>query len=138
MKRECADQLKSAANWQELHQAMRQNGLELRQKGNGFVITGPDGLAVKASSVDRSLSRAALEKKLGSFESSIPDTKPSRPSPEAIKQRFGSAAHVKRPGDRPPPMRENRQVHLGDVPVMQISSGKRYEGKPLGSQGAST
>ncbi len=59
---------------------MRQNGLELRQKGNGFVITGPDGLAVKASSVDRSLSRAALEKKLGSFESSVPDTKPSRPS----------------------------------------------------------
>ncbi len=138
IKRECADQLKSAANWQELHQAMRQNGLELRQKGNGFVITGPDGLAVKASSVDRSLSRAALEKKLGSFESSVPDTKPSRPSPEAIKQRFGSAAHVKRPGDRPPPMRENRQVNLGDVPVMQINSGKRYEGKPLGSQGAST
>ncbi len=54
--RECAGCLKSAANWQELHQAMRQNGLELRQEGNGFVITGPDGLAVKASSVDRSLS----------------------------------------------------------------------------------
>ncbi|MGK3611128.1 TraI/MobA(P) family conjugative relaxase, partial [Escherichia coli] len=35
-------------------------------------------------------------------------------------------------------MRENRQVNLGDVPVMQINSGKRYEGKPLGSQGAST
>lgn len=138
IKRECADQLNSAANWQELHQTMRQNGLELRHKGNGFVITGPDGLAVKASSVDRSLSRAALEKKLGSFESSIPDTKPSRLSPEAIKQRFGSATHVKRPGDLPPPMRENRQVHLGDVPVMQINSGKRYEGKPLGSQGAST
>lgn len=138
VKAECAEQLLNANSWQELHQAMRQNGLELRQKGNGFVIAGPDGLAVKASSVDRSLSRAALEKKLGSFESSIPDTKPSRPSPEAIKQRFGSAAHVKRPGDRPPPMRENRQVHLGDVPVMQINSGKRYESKPLGSQGANT
>ena len=138
VKAECAEQLLNANSWQELHQAMRQNGLELRQKGNGFVIAGPDGLAVKASSVDRSLSRAALEKKLGSFESSISDTKPSRPSPEAIKQRFGSAAHVKRPGDRPPPMRENRQVHLGDVPVMQINSGKRYESKPLGSQGANT
>ncbi|EKN0398482.1 relaxase/mobilization nuclease domain-containing protein [Escherichia coli] len=138
VKAECAGQLLNANSWQELHQAMRQNGLELRQKGNGFVIAGPDGLAVKASSVDRSLSRAALEKKLGSFESSISDTKPSRPSPEAIKQRFGSAAHVKRPGDRPPPMRENRQVHLGDVPVMQINSGKRYESKPLGSQGANT
>lgn len=138
VKAECAEQLLNANSWQELHQAMRQNGLELRQKGNGFVIAGPDGLAVKASSVDRSLSRAALEKKLGSFESSIPDTKPSRPSPEAIKQRFGSAANVKRPGDRPPPMRENRQVHLGDVPVMQINSGKRYESKPLGSQGANT
>lgn len=138
VKAECAEQLLNANSWQELHQAMRQNGLELRQKGNGFVIAGPDGLAVKASSVDRSLSRAALEKKLGSFESSIPDTKPSRPSPEAIKQRFGSAANVKRPGDRPPPMRENRQVHLGDVPVMQINSGKRYESKPLASQGANT
>lgn len=138
VKAECAEQLLNAHSWQELHQAMRQNGLELRQKGNGFIIAGPDGLAVKASSVDRSLSRAALEKKLGPFESSIPDTKPSRPSPEAIKQRFGSAANVKRPGDRPPPMRENRQVHLGDVPVMQINSGKRYESKPLGSQGANT
>ncbi|EKQ8286778.1 relaxase/mobilization nuclease domain-containing protein [Salmonella enterica] len=138
IKRECVGQLKSVANWQELHQAMRQNGLELRQKGNGFVITGPDGLAVKASSVDRSLSRTALEKKLGSFEPSIPDTKPSRPSPETIKQRFGSAIHVKRPGECPPPMLENRQVNLGDVPVMQINSGKRYEGKPLGSQGTST
>lgn len=29
--------------------------IELRQKGNGFVITGPDGVGVKASSVDRSL-----------------------------------------------------------------------------------
>ncbi|HFW1439100.1 TPA: TraI/MobA(P) family conjugative relaxase [Salmonella enterica subsp. enterica serovar Typhimurium] len=135
---ECAEQLLNAHSWQELHQAMQQNGLELRQKGNGFVIAGPDGLAVKASSIDRSLSRAALEKKLGSFEPSILDTKPSRPSPEAIKQRFGSAAHVKRPGDRPPPMRENRQVNLGDVPVMQINSGKRYEGKPLDTQGANT
>ncbi|WP_407290552.1 hypothetical protein [Klebsiella quasipneumoniae] len=35
-------------------------------------------------------------------------------------------------------MRENRQVNLGDVPVMQINSGKRYEGKPLGSPGANT
>ncbi|KMV54289.1 conjugal transfer protein TraI (plasmid) [Escherichia coli] len=138
VKTECAEQLLNAHSWQELHQAMQQNGLELRQKGNGFVIAGPDGLAVKASSIDRSLSRAALEKKLGSFEPSILDTKPSRPSPEAIKQRFGSAAHVKRPGDRPPPMRENRQVNLGDVPVMQINSGKRYEGKPLDTQGANT
>ncbi len=51
--------IKDAANWQELHQAMRQNGLELRQKGNGFVITGPDGLAVKASSVDVTIPRSA-------------------------------------------------------------------------------
>ncbi|HDS7253961.1 TPA: relaxase/mobilization nuclease domain-containing protein [Escherichia coli] len=140
IKRECAEQLKSAASWQELHQAMRQNGLELRQKGNGFVITGPEGIGVKASSVDRVLSRASLEKKFGAFEpaSAAGATVKTKPSPEAIKQRFGPAAHVKRPGDRPPPMREKRLVNLGDVPEMEINSGKRYEGRPLGTQGANT
>jgi hypothetical protein len=135
IKRECVDQLKNAGSWQELHQAMRENGLELRQKGNGFVITGPDGVAVKASSVDRTLSRAALEKKYGDFNPIAADKPLSKPSPESLKQRFGSAAHIKKPGDRPPPIRENRFVSMNEIPTLQINSGKRYEGRPLGAQG---
>ncbi|EBM5962848.1 conjugal transfer protein TraI [Salmonella enterica] len=140
IKRECADQLRNAASWQELHKAMRENGLELRQKGNGFVITGPDGIGVKASSVDRSLSRTSLEKKLGAYESApaATETKKIKTSPDAIRQRFASAAPVKKPGDRPPPMRENRLVNLGDVPGIEINSGKRYEGRPLISHGSSS
>ncbi|EFG2528785.1 TPA: relaxase/mobilization nuclease domain-containing protein [Escherichia coli] len=140
IKRECADQLRNANSWQELHQAMRENGLELRQKGNGFVITGPDGIGVKASSVDRVLSRASLEKKFGLYEPApaATETKNIKPLPDAIRQRFASAAPVKKPGDRPPPMRENRLVNLGDIPAIEIKSGKRYEGRPLGNQSASS
>ncbi|HAT3955925.1 TPA: relaxase/mobilization nuclease domain-containing protein [Kluyvera ascorbata] len=137
IKKECADELKQAESWQQLHQVMQANGLELRQKGNGFVITGPDGVGVKASSVDRSLSRTSLEKKFGEFEPISSGKSSSRPT-APLNKHTGPAFRVKRPGDRPPPMREGRFVGLSDIPSMEINSGKRYEGRPLHSQGSST
>ena len=50
VKRECAADMQAAQSWEALHQVMRDNGLELRERGNGFVIQAADGLAVKASS----------------------------------------------------------------------------------------
>lgn len=67
IKRECLEQIKKATTWEKLHQVMLENGLELRERGNGFVITNQDGLMVKASSVARELSKNGLETKLGSF-----------------------------------------------------------------------
>jgi len=70
-KEEVLPSLKTAASWQQVHQIMQDNGLLLRLKGNGLGILAHDGTVCKPSDVDRSLSKSALEKRLGEFESSI-------------------------------------------------------------------
>lgn len=68
IKRECLDEIKCADNWQDLHKVLERNGLEIKERGNGFVFLTNNGIAVKASSVDRSLSKGNLIKRLGEFE----------------------------------------------------------------------
>jgi hypothetical protein len=68
IKRECADQIKEAQSWEELHTILGYNGLELHERGNGLVITNGTGLGVKASSVARELSKTRLEGRLGVFQ----------------------------------------------------------------------
>ncbi len=67
IKRECLESLQAASSWADLHQVMKEYGLQLTERGNGLVIVDPDGLMVKASSVARDLSKKKLEEKLGSF-----------------------------------------------------------------------
>ncbi|PSJ16100.1 TraI/MobA(P) family conjugative relaxase [Nitrosomonas supralitoralis] len=67
IKQECLEQMQSATNWSELHQVLTDHGLELRERGNGFVFVSGNEIGVKASSVDRSLSKATLVKKLGDY-----------------------------------------------------------------------
>jgi len=69
IKRECLEEIKCADNWQDLHKVLERNGLEIKARGNGFVFMSSSGIAVKASSVDRSLSKASLVKRLGEYES---------------------------------------------------------------------
>ncbi len=68
IKRECLEEIRGATSWAELHQVMRDNGLELCARGNGLVIEAGDGTTVKASTLARDLSKPALEKRLGGFE----------------------------------------------------------------------
>lgn len=68
IKRECLEEIRAATSWAELHQDIRDNGLELRARGNGLVIEAGDGTTVKASTLARNLSKPALEKRLGTFE----------------------------------------------------------------------
>lgn len=69
IKRECLNDIRGAQTWAELHQVMRDNGLELRARGNGLVIEAGDGTTVKASTFGRDLSKPALEARLGGFVS---------------------------------------------------------------------
>lgn len=71
IKRECQEQIKSAQSWVELHQVMRDNGLELRERGNGFVVVSENGTMVKASSIDLDFSKGKLETRFGPFEPSV-------------------------------------------------------------------
>jgi hypothetical protein len=68
IKRECLDDLKDAQTWTELHQIARENGLELHERANGFIIAAGDGTVVKASTISRELAKPKLEARLGSFE----------------------------------------------------------------------
>ena len=88
IKREALTETKHANNWQELHQVLARHGLAIKERGNGFVLVTNNGVAVKASSVDRSLSKGNLTQRLGAFipgehsaQSSQQNTKHYQPRP---------------------------------------------------------
>jgi len=88
IKREALTEIKGAENWQNLHEVLKTHGLEIKERGNGFVLVANNGVAVKASSVDRSLSKGHLIQRLGTFvssdnseQSSQPNTKQYQPKP---------------------------------------------------------
>lgn len=66
--RTCRPQLCEARTWQQLHQVLQEHGLTLAPRGNGLAIRSAQGLTVRASSIDRSLSRARLEARLGPYQ----------------------------------------------------------------------
>jgi hypothetical protein len=68
IKRECLAEIQSAQSWDELHRVLRENGLELRERGNGLVLEAGDGTVVKASTVTRDLSKPKLEARFGAYE----------------------------------------------------------------------
>lgn len=70
IKRQCLEEIRSSTSWAELHQVMRDNGLVLRERGNGLVVEASDATMVKASTIARDLSKRALEDRLGPFEES--------------------------------------------------------------------
>ena len=68
IRRECLDDIKLADTWQNLHQVLQNHGLAIKERGNGLVFVSSLGVAVKASYVDRSLSKPNLIKRLGPFK----------------------------------------------------------------------
>ncbi|MEX3581616.1 MAG: TraI/MobA(P) family conjugative relaxase [Burkholderia sp.] len=127
IKRECSEQIKGAQNWAELHEVMQSNGLELRERGNGLVITDGAGQGVKASSVARELSKAKLEDRFGAFEA--PGAR--APSAAAVAARRRQAPPVERIGRRPPPRSKGRVPNLSVLGELHIDGGRRYEQRPI-------
>ena len=133
IKRECADQLTQAHTWNDLHEVMRKNGLELQERGNGLVITDGRGVGVKASSVSRNLSKPSLEKRLGAFEG---DTKKKASAKRGPGLHNRKAPPVVAVGGKPPPMRKGRLSTLSQLGAIEGEPGKRYEGRPIHSAGS--
>lgn len=77
---QCLEPLREAQSWSDLHQVLRDHGLQLRERGNGLVIEAEDGTRVKASSVERSFSKAQLEQRHGPFQ---PDSESTGPLTES-------------------------------------------------------
>ena len=80
IKNECLSDMQAAQSWERLHEVLHSNGLSITPRGNGLVITDLDsGVTVKPSTVNRELSKGALESRLGEYEKSefLPEkTKP--------------------------------------------------------------
>ncbi len=83
IKREALTEIKDADNWQDLHQVLVRHGLAIKERGNGFVLVANNGVAVKASSIDRSLSRGNLTQRLGAF---VPGDQSEQSSQQNAKQ----------------------------------------------------
>jgi hypothetical protein len=79
-RRELAPGMATATDWQDLHRRLAERGCTIRPRGNGFTVTAQNGARVRASSIDRSLSRAALEARLGRYADPDGATAATRPS----------------------------------------------------------
>ena len=90
IRRECLSDIKHADTWQSLHQVLHNHGLEIKERGNGLVFVSSNGVAVKASSVDRSLSKPNLVKRLGAFE---PVTHSAQTNTQSAKTLESKAKH---------------------------------------------
>jgi len=124
IKRECLDEIKCADNWQDLHKALERNGLKIKERGNGFVFKSSNGIAVKASSVDRSLSKGNLIKRLGGFEYIDDSLDPQKP---ANKQYQPRSLHAKRDTTNlfAQYQREQREAATGRAEQWAILRNKR-------------
>lgn len=127
IKRECAEQMIRAQTWAELHEVMRSNGLELRERGNGLVITDGAGVGVKASSVARELSKGKLEERLGAFGAAAVRV----PSAATVEARRAQVPPVEKVGRRPPPRSKGHLHNLSSLEAMQIDAGRRYDQRPI-------
>jgi hypothetical protein len=64
---------KEATTWQEVHTLLAMHGTELRLRGNGLVFShATEQFFLKASSLDRTFSRAKLENKCGNYIPAAP------------------------------------------------------------------
>nr|WP_281262067.1 TraI/MobA(P) family conjugative relaxase [Azospirillum thermophilum] len=94
---ELVERAGKAASWGELHAALERHGLAIRPKGAGLVIVQEStGLAVKESSVDRSLSAQALTKRLGAYEP--PPRAQTQGRSNGDSSQWGAAGDAARPG----------------------------------------
>ena len=103
--------MKDAKTWEELHRKLAEVGLRFEKKGSGAIVFVGE-VAVKASSVDRSLSLKNLCKKLGEFEPGEYALPLEKIEPEPVssvnleewKQYRAERAEAAKP---PPPVMEN-------------------------------
>ncbi|MGD9950077.1 MAG: TraI/MobA(P) family conjugative relaxase [Desulfobulbus sp.] len=71
--------LQGAQNWQEVHVALAGYGMEIKSRGNGLVVISTTGKgAIKASSIDRSISKKRLTDRLGAYSASIISVTPNK------------------------------------------------------------
>ncbi|GAB6053102.1 hypothetical protein JCM17960_19220 [Magnetospira thiophila] len=99
LKPELIQALDKATSWQDLHDALAQQGLLIKKRGNGLAIVDADGKqAIKASTLDRRFSAKALRERLGPFQRPVRETLPAQDRPP-IRSRYKRRPLVKHPNN---------------------------------------
>lgn len=145
VRREVLPQIHGAGSWHAVHVAMAENGLELRARGAGLVISDPgSNTHVRASSIARSLSMKAMTTKLGAFEPAAWETKPTGRSayvPRPLQQHAATAGlftEFNRARDRQLALREAARATLktdrarADAKLKTVYAMKRDALKAVG------
>lgn len=130
IKRECSEQIQQAKTWKDLHVILQDNGLQLQEKGNGFVVVDGQGHGVKASSIARNCSKKNLEKRLGPFTSLEPST-------ESKKTAGMSRLTKTKPekiGAKPPPRSKGKTPPLSSLSQIKIGNRSSYKKQPVFSR----
>jgi len=111
-----------AKNWQDLHAAFAKYDLTLKKRGNGLVIgNGPNSehgkKHIKASDLDRSFSKAALEKQFGPYK-----------HPERVQQHAKPVSRYKRsPTTRHPLQGRLWRQYIGQRQKRSSLIGKAFK-----------
>lgn len=95
MRRECLPAMRAADSWEALHREAAKAGLALALRGNGMVFISASGDAVKASDVDRGLSKGRLEKRFGTFRPARDFDLTTRPEKTYRREPLGMANLLK-------------------------------------------
>lgn len=130
IKRECAEQIQQAKTWGDLHAILQDNGLQLQERGNGFVVVDGQGHGVKASSISRKCSKKNLEKRLGLFI-------PFKPSTVSVKTAGVSKLAKTKPekiGTKPPPRSKGKTPPLSSLSQIKIGRKSSYKKQPIFSR----
>lgn len=93
LKSEIMRRMSTARNWQDAHQTLAEYGIAIKPKANGFVLAplNDKGGSLKASSLDKSMSRMRMEQRFGTFVTSE-TRQPSQSESEPELPRAGARA----------------------------------------------
>jgi hypothetical protein len=112
--------LAQASSWPEAHLAFRKRGLTLKLHGNGLVVQDFSGRqAVKASALDRDLSKVQLGKRFGAFQAPGPDLAALKPETAYSAAPLQMEANRARLYDEYLAIREKRREALEQVKAQE-------------------
>jgi Relaxase/Mobilisation nuclease domain. len=100
MREECLGSLKQADSWQSFHHELARFGLAIKLQNNGVNFVTSSGDWVKGSGVDRSFSKAQLEKRFGKFQN----------RPASMQSIVPKKQYSRRPLGKPNPLREEYEA----------------------------
>ena len=104
--------LKDAKSWQDVHQALADHGITVKPRGNGLVLAGLAGKeTMKASELDRGMSKKHLEDQFGPFAGPDASASPGRQAEAEQSNSNESARETYQKKPRQPKSPERDQLY---------------------------